>query len=148
MSHLATLIKRVHSILISKSLTSEERLVNVLPRVYNIAEYITYNDDYTGEEKKRAVLILDMFGLPCKVDESKAGFHDLMEKVSGQSRDRFSRFCVECGRKLKNPNSMKRGMGPVCFSRHQVKTSTAFPDKDELMDSLAKATGKAGEILE
>lgn len=34
--------------------------------------------------------------------------------------DRIKSRCVVCGRTLTNPNSIERGMGPVCFRKQGI----------------------------
>ncbi|MHB8117876.1 MAG: DUF6011 domain-containing protein [Methanothrix sp.] len=41
---------------------------------------------------------------------------DLIQEA-GVQEDQLSRYCRRCHRHLKDPASMKRGFGPVCFQK-------------------------------
>ena len=51
-------------------------------------------------------------------------------------------FCRVCGRKLKNPLSIRLGIGPVCRGRHSKQGELDFM-KDEVKDSQ----GEVDEII-
>ena len=36
-------------------------------------------------------------------------------------------FCIRCGRELKNPESIKASMGPVCLAKVRITTARQIP---------------------
>jgi len=99
MSHLSVLINRVVNELRSIGKVRKDTLIN-------LAEYMTYWDDYTEEEARQARAILKEFHL-----EKLIGNQDLINR---ELEKEYHYRCGRCGRALSNPISVKYGYGPVC----------------------------------
>jgi hypothetical protein len=89
----------------------------------NIAEALVYFQDYTEYDKRKAEIILKKHNI--EIELTPEG----LEKAFGEFRrsGTFSELCLRCGRKLENPESKEKGMGPVCRKKKAVpKTMTLF----------------------
>ena len=54
--------------------------------------------------------------------------------------------CIACGRKLTNPSSAKRGMGPVCYSRYLKRQETEVR-QEKFADIYLKNIGNGDIVL-
>lgn len=149
MSHLSTIIGRVkRSIKVNRKLPENQRLQASLSHAFNLAEYMTYNQDFSPEEAREAIRLLDLMGLPHVVDENHgASFYDVMKKLAddGKIMTIPSRTCQKCGRDLSNKVSVMHGMGPICYKKRviEVARATAGMSKDSVIDGMDKISKEA-----
>jgi len=119
-SHLSNTIRRVEKLERKRKVDK----ATLRGAVMNIAEALVYFQDYTEYEKSHAEIILKKHSID--VELTPEG----LEKAFGELRKSsgtFSELCLRCGRKLENPESKEKGMGPVCRKKKaSPKTMTLF----------------------
>lgn len=141
-SHLYTIIQRVKRVIrVNKNDNPLAKLHAVLPHAFNLAEYLSYEKDYTPDEEREARRILKMLGLPIKVDEKHGiGYHEVANKLfaEGKLPKIPGRHCRRCGRELSNKISVEYGLGPICRSKqaHEDQMATAGIEREEILDGI------------
>jgi len=112
MSHVTTLINRVKNLEKRKKLRSEE----YLNRIVNIVEYITFHTDCTEDEKVEALKILEKYKLSYMIDNKEA-IDQIYSNILTGKDGALHRSCIRCSKPLKNPKSVKLGMGKTCYDK-------------------------------
>lgn len=151
-SHLSTIITRVKRVARCNKDNPDERsrLHAILPHAFNLAEYLTHDNDYTEKEAKEARRLLDMLGLPHRVDEDHGlGYHEVMNKFLGDGKlvKIPGRRCRRCGKELSNETSISYGLGPICRTKQakEEQIATAGLDKQEVLEGLEAIANEPGE---
>ena len=80
----------------------------------NLAEYMVYHNDSTEQEQTEAHIMFNRHSF--EVELSEDGL-----KRKQRELHQIGYTCMRCGRRLTNPSSKIRGLGPEC--QEKVKNS-------------------------
>lgn len=110
MSHLLVLLKRA-------KLHTDKSIL------FNIVEYLHNFNDYTEEEKRLSIKLLEENALLYLTELSTSELRN--------TRSDYTNKCIRCGRVITSEQSIKRGLGPTCYKKFK------FPNKKK-QASLSK----------
>ena len=105
MSHLSTLIQRIR-----KTPRKERDSPIFKGRLMNLAEYMVYQNDSTEQEQTEAHIMFNKYSF--EVELSEEGL-----KRKQRELHQIGYTCMRCGRRLTNPYSKKKGLGPECLKK-------------------------------
>ena len=101
MSHLLVLLKRA-------KLHPDKSIM------FNIVEYLHHFNDYTEEEKRLSMKLLE--------DNALLHLTEFSTSELRSKRSIYTNRCIRCGRVITHEQSIKRGLGPTCYKKLK------FPD--------------------
>jgi hypothetical protein len=139
-SHLGTIINRVkRSARCNRNGDDHAKLYATLPHLFNLAEYLSYDGkDYSPAEEKEAKRLLALANLPEHVDENRGlGYHEICDKLlnDGKITKIPAQRCRRCGRDLSNKESVKRGLGPICWEKQremEIRATAGLTKEDTI----------------